>query len=474
MTPFFHTDPDHAGEAERLFVSLLCLSIFCGSLALYGAEPPDPAVHWPAHKWIHFMKRLHVIMSIGAFLIEVCATFFCLFALHRVLSGGFDTRAPSTAIMLMRELEFEYVAVCSYAFGGAWLLMGPVAVRCFCMVQQGLRSDTLAASVCCLIVGIFLLILSFFNAHLVAYPYEAYDGVVLRFLQLSLTRCQDGGRPAVITALAWALQAISVLLALLSLIETFPWNYYRELDRASALAHAAADRAQVDQAAAEASGRGHGGSGSDRFEDAMLSGLPYFGPFDDGLSDLSEPPPSMDALRGSGAPAARGPSHAHGGRRTPPINLHARAQFTNLLPTNTAARWGFGHFAGSVSPPQVPTRVDEEDDGSSSATPIDVALGGANAGAAAAPWAGQATHGAAAAAKQQHTYEHPWSLALAQIDRAQLAHQAAARLGELGATYAPSYAPSAAEPRTARRRGGGVSKVSSAASLRSLDSTIVD
>ena len=179
---------DRSRETELIFASFLVLALSCGLMALYGAEPPDPAVHWPGHKWIHFMKRLHVIMSIGCFLIEVCATFFALFALHRVLAGGFDVRAESTAALLMRELEFEYVAVCSYSFAGAWLLMGPVAIRSFCMVQQGLRSDTLAAAVCCLIVGTVLLVLSFFNAHLVAFPYHSYDGLIHRFIQLSLSR----------------------------------------------------------------------------------------------------------------------------------------------------------------------------------------------------------------------------------------------------------------------------------------------
>ena len=148
---------DCSAEAERLFLSFLILSVGCGGLALYGIVPPDPAVHWPGHKWIHFMKRLHVIMSIGCFLMEVCASFFSLFALHRTLAGGFDMRASSTAELLVRELEFEFVAVSSYFFGGAVLLMGPVGIRCFCMVQQGLRSDFLAASVCCLIAGAVLL-----------------------------------------------------------------------------------------------------------------------------------------------------------------------------------------------------------------------------------------------------------------------------------------------------------------------------
>ena len=277
------TESDCSSEMERLFASFLLLSTAVGGAALYGCVPPDPAVHWPGHSWIHFMKRLHVIMSIGSFLIELCAFFFALFALHRVLVGGFDSRARSTAQLIVRELEFEYVAVCSYFFAGAWLIMGPVAIRCFCMVQQGLRSYSLAAACCSLIIGAFLLILSFFNAHLVSFPYDSYDELILRFMQLSFTRCQDGGRAAIITTLAWVLQAFSVLLACarpplssspllhlrlsgcrlahdraysrsrhcrlwygashtmtmhaaalatagFSLIETFPWNYYRDVE----------------------------------------------------------------------------------------------------------------------------------------------------------------------------------------------------------------------------------------------------
>ena len=131
---------DRSASAERLFASFLVCAMFTSLVAAYGWNPPEPAVHWPGHSWIHFMKRIHVIMSIGAFLIEVCAMSFSLFALHRVLAGGFDTRAPSTAELLVRELEFEFVAVCSYFFAGAMLLMGPVAIRCFCMVQVRSRA----------------------------------------------------------------------------------------------------------------------------------------------------------------------------------------------------------------------------------------------------------------------------------------------------------------------------------------------
>lgn len=192
-------EQNHCPELERIFGSYMFFSMLIGGAALYGCVPPDPAVHWPGHSWIHFMKRVHVILSIGCFLIEMCAAFFSLFALHRVLAGGFNARASSAAALLVRELEFEFVAVCSYFFAGAWLLMGPVAIRCFCMVQQGVRSHALAAAVCCLIVGTVLLVVSFFNAHLVSFPYDSYDGVVVRFVQLSLTRCQHGGRPAVRT-----------------------------------------------------------------------------------------------------------------------------------------------------------------------------------------------------------------------------------------------------------------------------------
>ena len=150
--------PTRADDAVLYFVSFGVLSLLVSGAAIAGCVPPDPTVHWPGHQWIYFMKRLHVIMSIGCFLMEVCASFFSLFALHRTLAGGFDMRASSTAELLVRELEFEFVAVSSYFFGGAVLLMGPVGIRCFCMVQQGLRSDFLAASVCCLIAGAVLLI----------------------------------------------------------------------------------------------------------------------------------------------------------------------------------------------------------------------------------------------------------------------------------------------------------------------------
>ena len=71
--------------------------------------------------------------------------------------------------------------------------------------------------------------------------YEGYDSLVLRFVELSLTRCGAGGRSGGITILAWTLQLVSVVLFAISLFETVPWVYYRELDRQSALAHAAAD-----------------------------------------------------------------------------------------------------------------------------------------------------------------------------------------------------------------------------------------
>uniref|UniRef100_A0A7S0JJE5 Uncharacterized protein n=1 Tax=Calcidiscus leptoporus TaxID=127549 RepID=A0A7S0JJE5_9EUKA len=219
---------DHAGNVEALFTSLLILSAVAATIAMLGCMPPNPSVHWPGHSWIHFMKRLHVIMSIGCFLIEFSACFFAIFALHRTLAGGFDTRAASTVELLMRELEFEFVAVTSYFFAGTMLLMGPVGIRCFCMVQQGLRSDTLAASVMCLIVGVVLLILSFFNAHLQHFPFDSYEEVLGRFVALSFRRCVMGGTPATITLLAWLLQSVSLALAVCSLVETLPWYYYRE------------------------------------------------------------------------------------------------------------------------------------------------------------------------------------------------------------------------------------------------------
>ena len=115
---FYQGDHDCSHDAKSIFAAFLVLAMLSGTAAILGVVPPDPAVHWPGHKWIHFMKRLHVIMSIGCFLVQVCASSFSLFALHRILSGGFDTHAPSTAMLIVRELEFEYVAVCSYT--SAW------------------------------------------------------------------------------------------------------------------------------------------------------------------------------------------------------------------------------------------------------------------------------------------------------------------------------------------------------------------
>ena len=197
---------DYASNTMLLFTSFLLLSCVGAAVAIGGAMPPDPSVHWPGHSWIHFMKRLHVIMSIGCFLMNLCACFFSVFALHRTLAGGFDTRATSATEVIVRELEFEYVAVSAYFFAGTMLLMGPVGIRCFCMVQQGLRSDTLAASVMCLIVGVVLLILSFFNQHLVQFPFVSYGQVVHRFMELSFEHCFAGDKPALIMLLAWTLQ----------------------------------------------------------------------------------------------------------------------------------------------------------------------------------------------------------------------------------------------------------------------------
>ena len=252
--------PTRADDAVLYFISFGVLSLLVSGAAIAGCVPPDPTVHWPGHQWIYFMKRLHVIMSIGCFLMEVCASFFSLFALHRTLAGGFDMRASSTAELLVRELEFEFVAVSSYFFGGAVLLMGPVGIRCFCMVQQGLRSDFLAASVCCLIAGAVLLILSFFNAHLEAYPFDSYEQVLGRFIELSFERCAGGGRAAVIMVSAWTLQCVSVVLALLSLVETFPQIYFAGLDddapdAAAPPSRPASSAAAASPAAAERRGR---------------------------------------------------------------------------------------------------------------------------------------------------------------------------------------------------------------------------
>lgn len=218
-----------SAEVERLFASFFVVSIFNAVVAAYSSQPPNPSVHWPGHSWIHFMKRMHVILSIGSFLLAFCSSSFALFAFHRVLAGGFDARAPSAAALLVRELEFEFVACCSYFFAGSMLLMGPIAIHSFCMVQQGLRSNALAASVMCLIVGCFALILSFFNAHLEAFPYSSYEEVLGRFFELSQSRFTAGGRPAVITISAWVLQALAALLAAISLIETVPGIYYRDI-----------------------------------------------------------------------------------------------------------------------------------------------------------------------------------------------------------------------------------------------------
>lgn len=197
---------DFAAQAMLLFTSFLFLSFVGATVAIGGSMPPDPSVHWPGHSWIHFMKRLHVIMSIGCFLMNLCACFFSIFALHRTLAGGFDTRGRWAVEVIVRELEFEYVAVSAYFFAGTMLLMGPVGIRCFCMVQQGLRSDTLAASVMCLIVGVVLLILSFFNQHLAHFPFVSYTQVVRRFIELSFEHCFAGDQPAFIMLLAWTLQ----------------------------------------------------------------------------------------------------------------------------------------------------------------------------------------------------------------------------------------------------------------------------
>ena len=50
-------------------------------------------------------------------------------------------------------------------------------------------------------------------------------------VELSLLRCRGGGKRSFITILAWSLQAVCVLLFALSLVETIPFVYYRELER---------------------------------------------------------------------------------------------------------------------------------------------------------------------------------------------------------------------------------------------------
>eukprot|EP00966_Prymnesium_polylepis_P167014 3860589-Prymnesium_polylepis.1 len=84
-------------DVVSIFVSFLVLSISMLLTAAVGAQPPDPSVHWAGHSWIHLMKRLHVMLSIGCFLIELSSAFFALFALHRILCGGFNTYATSSA-----------------------------------------------------------------------------------------------------------------------------------------------------------------------------------------------------------------------------------------------------------------------------------------------------------------------------------------------------------------------------------------
>ena len=46
-----------SADVERIFGSYMLFSLLIGGAALYGCVPPDPAVHWPGHAWIHFMKR---------------------------------------------------------------------------------------------------------------------------------------------------------------------------------------------------------------------------------------------------------------------------------------------------------------------------------------------------------------------------------------------------------------------------------
>jgi hypothetical protein len=78
---------DQVYNAQALFISYMVLSFVAASGAIFGCLPPNPSVHWPGHSWIHFMKRLHVIMSVGCFLLELSSCFFAIFALHRTLAG---------------------------------------------------------------------------------------------------------------------------------------------------------------------------------------------------------------------------------------------------------------------------------------------------------------------------------------------------------------------------------------------------
>mmetsp|Transcript_46157 Transcript_46157/g.120958 ORF Transcript_46157/g.120958 Transcript_46157/m.120958 type:complete len:251 (-) Transcript_46157:320-1072(-) len=76
-------------------------------------------------------------------------------------------------------------------------------------------------------------------------------------MQLSFTRCGGGGRQAVITVVAWVLQLISVVLSLASLVETFPWYYYRELNTYDLSAERSL-RPSEDDVEEEVSDRSHG------------------------------------------------------------------------------------------------------------------------------------------------------------------------------------------------------------------------
>ena len=331
--------PTRADDAVLYFISFGVLSLLVSLAAISGSIPPDPTVHWPGHQWIYFMKRLHVIMSIGCFLMEVCASFFSLFALHRTLAGGFDMRASSTAELLVRELEFEFVAVSSYFFGGAVLLMGPVGIRCFCMVQQGLRSDFLAASVCCLIAGAVLLILSFFNAHLEAYPFDSYEQVLGRFIELSFERCAGGGRAAVIMVSAWTLQCVSVVLALLSLVETFPQIYFAGLDDdapdgAAPPSRPASSAAAASPAAAERYEGVHRSARAAEIDALAPPSLAAAGVPPRAPSPMALPtPPWQAALDAAGAADGRAP---------------VRLAASHLLPSAGRAVGGLGKRVGSL------------------------------------------------------------------------------------------------------------------------------
>ena len=94
---FYQGDHDCSHDAKSIFAAFLVLAMLSGTAAILGVVPPDPAVHWPGHKWIHFMKRLHVIMSIGCFLVQVCASSFSLHCIESSLEASHARLADSHA-----------------------------------------------------------------------------------------------------------------------------------------------------------------------------------------------------------------------------------------------------------------------------------------------------------------------------------------------------------------------------------------